>query len=364
MASYDEKIKEFEEEIKKTQYNKATQHHIGLIKAKIAKLREKAEAGSKKSAGKGYSVKKSGDATVIMVGYPSVGKSTLLNALTDADSEVGSYDFTTLDVIPGLLEYEGARIQVLDVPGVVKGAASGTGRGKEVLSVMRSADLVMIIVDVNHPGHYDLLMKEIRDAGLRINEEKPDVKITKKARGGLSIASTVKLTKVNKETIKAVLNEFRIVNADVVIRSNITIDQLIDSIEANKIYLPGIAVLNKVDLISEKKLSELNKKFRDSINVSAKNNTNIDKLKGAIFSKLDLIRIYCKQAGKEADLNVPLIMKKNATVEDMCIKLHRDFITKFKFVRIWGKSAKFPGQSFLNLKHRLEDKDVVELHMR
>ena len=67
--------------------------------------------------------------------------------ITSAESEVGSYDFTTLDVIPGMLQHRLINLQVLDVPGLVSGAASGKGRGKEVLAVVRIADLVMILVD-------------------------------------------------------------------------------------------------------------------------------------------------------------------------------------------------------------------------
>ena len=51
MVNYKEKIKELEEEIKKTKYNKATQHHIGLVKAKIAILKEKQTSRSSKKTG-------------------------------------------------------------------------------------------------------------------------------------------------------------------------------------------------------------------------------------------------------------------------------------------------------------------------
>ena len=97
-----EKIANFEEELRTTKYNKRTQGAVGLLKAKIARLKdEQRKRASKGKKGEGYSVRKSGDATVILVGFPSVGKSTLLNSITKADSPVGSYKFTTLSVIPG-----------------------------------------------------------------------------------------------------------------------------------------------------------------------------------------------------------------------------------------------------------------------
>ena len=70
-----------------------------------------------------------------------------------------------------------------------------------------------------------------------------------------------------------------------------------------------------------------------------------------------------KEPGKEPDLDIPLIIAKKSTVRDVCSKLHKDFISKFKFCRIWGESAKFPGQK-QSLKHILKDKDILEIHLR
>jgi len=364
MVDYEARLKEFEDELRKTPYNKATQHSIGLLKAKISKLRDKIQTrASKGGGGYSYSVRKSGDASVVLVGYPSVGKSTLLNAITNAESETGDYSFTTLDVIPGLLEYNHAQIQILDVPGILKGAALGKGRGKEVLSVMRSSDMAIFLIDINNPEHYKILQKEVHDAGLRINKVKPDVKIKKKSKGGLNIGTTVKLTKLTKKTAESILREYKLNNADVVIRTDISADELIDMIEDNKHYIPGLTVLTKIDIVSRKKLKEIEKIIKPDLSVSAEKNINIEKLKKLIYFKLDFMRVYCKEVRKKADLEIPLIIKKNSSVRDMCQKLHRDFIKNFKYVRVWGKSAKFPGQR-LSLKHKLKDKDIVEIHIR
>ncbi|MBI1970761.1 GTP-binding protein [Candidatus Woesearchaeota archaeon] len=364
MPDYDVQIQELEKELASMQYNKRTQHHYGLVRAKIAKLREtqqKRSSGGKK--GEGYAVKKSGDATVILIGFPSAGKSTLLNALTGTKSAVAAYAFTTLTVIPGLLEYRHAKIQILDVPGIVHGAASGRGRGKEVLAVMRTADLCIIILDVNHPDHLPALQKEIYDAGLRLNQRFPDVKIAKKSRGGVDIASTVLLNAIDTETCTGILKEFRIFNADVVIREDITVDQFIDVVEANKKYLPAIVVINKMDMVDKKTLDAVQKKTRADLCISAEHHHHIEELKELIFQKLAFIRVYCKEQRKKADLDVPMIMLKGSTISDMCSKLHRDFVAKFKYARVWGASAKFPGQKH-HLPHILVDGDVVELHIR
>lgn len=90
---------------------------------------------------------KSGDARVVMIGFPSVGKSTLLNKITKTESETGAYEFTTLTCIPGKIEYNGASIQLLDLPGIIEGASQGKGRGRQVVAVARTADLILMMLD-------------------------------------------------------------------------------------------------------------------------------------------------------------------------------------------------------------------------
>jgi small GTP-binding protein len=365
MGSIEDQIAELEAQILKTQYNKATQHHIGLVKAKIAQLREKGEKQSKSSggAGEGYQVRKTGDGTVILLGFPSTGKSTLLNTLCGTESEVAAYAFTTLTCIPGMLNYKHAKIQILDVPGIVRGASTGRGRGKEVLAVMRNADMCMFVVDVLRPQELEVIRHEAENVGIRFNTRRPDVKIKRTARDGIKIAKTVKMTKLDDETIKAVLKEFRINNADVLIREDITVDQFIDCIEDNKKYMPAIAVFNKMDLVAPERLEAIRNEYHPDIFISAQKKEHIGELRELIYTKLDLMSIFMKEPGKEADMDVPMIMFRNATIRDVCEKLHKDFVAKFKFARVWGKSAKFGGQK-LSLNHHLKDGDVIEIHLK
>ncbi|MBS3164428.1 GTP-binding protein [Candidatus Woesearchaeota archaeon] len=357
------RVEEFEEELRKTKYNKATQHHVGLLKAKIARLKDEELHKSSGGKGEGYAVRKTGDGTVIMLGYPSVGKSTLLNAITNAESKVGAYDFTTLDVIPGLMLHNHAKIQVLDVPGIVHGAASGRGRGREVLSVVRSADLVLMLLDVFHPGHLRVLQQELYDSGVRANTSRPDVKISRKMRGGISMASTVPQRHMDRETLETVLREYRLMNCDVVLRSEVTVEEFIDCILGNRIYLPAIVVLNKVDMVPAQKAREVAEACKVDIMVSAQLGTNLAELKELIFTRMRLMRVYLKQIGKKPDMDEPVIMRQGCTVQDVCTRLHRDFVAKFKFSRVWGPSSRFPGQKRM-LPHVLRDQDVLEVHLR
>lgn len=357
--SVSRQIREIEEELARTKYNKATQGHIGRQKAKLARLREQKTSQSRRSAGLGYGIKKEGHATVVLVGFPSVGKSTLLNRISNAESRVGSYDFTTLKVVPGVMEINGARIQVLDIPGIIEGVSSGKGRGREVLSIARSADLVVLVVDAEKPEQLDVLRKELEQSGFRLDQERPDVKITKRSGGGLDIGSAVRLTKMGLAEAKEVMREFRILNAEVVIREDIDADQLVDCIMDNRSYVRSIVAINKADKISSGEKDFLRKRFRGCVLVSAELGTGIDHLRRTMWKRLELMRIYMKKIGSEPDMEEPVIIRKGSTVKNVAEDIRKSW-GRAKYARVWG-SSKFDGQR-LGLDYVLKDRDIVEIH--
>ena len=362
-----EKIKAIEDEIHKTQINKATEFHIGLLKAKMARLRREMNEnthGKTVSTGgenTGFDVRKAGDATVVLIGLPSVGKSTLLNTLTNAKSRVASYQFTTLTAVPGIMEYRGARIQILDLPGIIEGAAAGRGIGKRVLSVARNADLVLIVLDVFQPHHLGILKNELAEIGIKIDQKPPNVIVEKTSIGGVSVNILVP-TKLTQNFIKEILRISGVHNGRITIReTDLTEDQLIDVLNGNRIYVNSLTVLNKIDLVNQGFVREVQSKIGNNfIPISADANINIDALKEAIYQRLDFIRIYMRPKRGETDYQEPMIIRNGSTVADVCSKVHRNMIKDFRFAQIWGRSAKFDGQK-VGLDHILRDEDVLTI---
>jgi ribosome-interacting GTPase 1 len=361
-----EKIKKIEEDMRRTQVNKKTEHHIGLLRAKLAKLRaELEEQHARKSGSKlGFDVRKSGDATVVLIGLPSVGKSTLLNRLTNAKSKVAAYQFTTLDVVPGVMEHGGARIQILDLPGIIKGASSGKGLGRRVLAVARSADLILFVVDVFQPEARGLLERELRTTGIRVDESPPNVVIEKVDSGGISVASQAKMTKMSETLVKDILRVYDINGARVLIREDIDDQQLIDVLAGNRVYVPSLTAMNKIDLVNAGFTGELTRKLPYRfVPISAESDVNVQALKEEIYRKLDFVRIYMRRRTGETDFEEPMVVRGGATIGDVCDKVHRGMKDEFRYAQVWGKSVKFGGQR-VGMAHRLMDQDVLTIITR
>ncbi len=358
-----EKIQAIKDEMAKTQINKATEHHVGLLKAKLAKLKREQEELKSKSSGSsiGFDVKRTGDATVVLIGLPSVGKSTLLNRLTGAKSAVASFKFTTTTVVPGMMEHRGAKIQILDLPGIIKGASTGKGLGKRVLAVAKSADLVLLILDVFQPYHEDVIRTELANIGIRLDQKPPNIVIEKTSDGGISVSQQVKLTKMSVGLMKDILRVYGINSARVLVREDIDSEQLTDFISGNRTYVESLMLVNKIDLVNQGFLNELQSNLKAKIiPISADADININALEDKIYEKLDFIRIYMRPKGGETDYKEPLITRNGSTLLEICNKLHRDLKKEFRYGLVWGKSVKFGGQR-VGLHHCLQDEDVLTI---
>ncbi len=363
MVSIEEKIKEIEEEIRKTPKNKGTEVHLAKLKSKLAALKELArERKSGKRGSSHQGIRKQGNATVSMVGFPSVGKSSLLNILSNAESKIGDYAFTTTSVVPGMMFYKGAYIQLFDLPGIIENASKGYGMGREILSYARVSDLIMIVLDGSKDIDYQLetIKKELHDAHFRINKKKPDIQIIKKSHGGLEIFIAPHIN-ITQEEVKEIAYEFNVHNADIIIRDAENIEDIYDAFFSNRVYVKAIVVVNKIDLLSKEEVERLKEEHKDWIFISTKTKDGIEKLKERIFNELGIIRIYTKkplQKITEVDKNHPLILKDPASVKDVAEKLN--LLKRFKYAKIWGKSVKFDGQK-VGLDHILKDEDIIEI---
>ena len=313
-----QKILEIEAEMARTQKNKATEGHLGLLKAKLAKLRrEQVETVMRSggSKGEGFDVIKSGDSRIGLIGFPSVGKSTLLCKLTDTYSEIQEREFTTLTCIPGVIKYRGSKLQLLDLPGIIEGAKDGKGKGRQVIGVARTCNLILVVLDAVQPlTHKRIIEAELEGVGIRLNRNKPDIdiKISHKG-GGLMINRTVNSdVRMTDETITNIAKEYKLNNAEICFRGKCGVDDLIDAIEGNRVYIPALYVINKID----------------------------------------------KQV---PDYEEPVILlRKKRTVADFCNKIHRSLVRDLKYAIVWGSSVKIQPQK-VGKDHVLNDEDVIQI---
>jgi len=347
----------------RTQKNKATSSHLGMLKAKLAKLRRELiePKGGGGKTGEGFDVQKTGDARIGFVGFPSVGKSTLLSNLAGVYSEVAAYEFTTLTTVPGVIRYKGAKIQLLDLPGIIEGAKDGKGRGKQVIAVARTCNLILLVLDVLKPLHHKkILEKELEGFGIRLNKKPPNISLRIKEKGGINLTTVVPQSILDADMVKSIMGEFRICNADITLREDATEDDLIDVIEGNRVYVPCLYVLNKIDQISIEEL-DIIYTIPHCVPISAHHKWNFDDLLEKLWNYLALVRIYTKPKGQLPDYTAPVVLRDNrTTVENFCDNLHKSLMKNFKYALVWGSSVKYQPQK-VGREHTLNDEDVVQI---
>ncbi|KAK8038169.1 hypothetical protein PG994_014936 [Apiospora phragmitis] len=390
MVNITEKIKEIEDEMRRTQKNKAT----GISDRKLARLRAQLlepGPGAGGGGGAGFDVSKSGDARIALVGFPSVGKSTFLSKVTKTRSEVASYAFTTLTAIPGVLEYGGAEIQLLDLPGIIEGASEGKGRGRQVISAAKTSDLILMVLDATKKAEQRALLEaELEAVGIRLNREPPyvfepnwppfprkplsskiltkrglsfllirNIYLKPKKAGGMKINFQSTPKNLDEKMVYNILKDYKMLNCEVLIRDDeATVDDLIDVImKDHRKYIKCLYVYNKIDSVS---LDFLDKLAREphTVVMSCEDDLGIQDVVDRCWKELALIRIYTKRKGDDPDFSEALIVRKDSTIEDVCDRIHRTLKDSYKYALVWGASARHIPQR-VGLGHLVADEDVV-----
>lgn len=137
---------------------------------------------------------------------------------------------------------------------------------------------------------------------------------------------------------------------DIILRCDATEDDIIDLIEGNRIYVPAIYVLNKIDQISIEEL-DIIYKVPHCVPISAHHKWNFDDLLEKLWSYLKLVRIYTKPKGQLPDYSAPVVLTQGkSSVEDFCNKIHRAILQDFKYALVWVRFL-----SFLEYSHRWID---------
>lgn len=248
--------------------------------------------------------------------------------MTPAKSETAAYEFTTVTCIPGILYYNDAKIQLLDLPGIIEGASEGKGKGKQVIAVARSSDMILMVLDAQKwAEEMPKLTRELESVGIRLNKEKPDISIRKISSGGCMLNSTVKLTKIDEKMVQNIMHEYKIHNCEVLFRGDYDVDDLIDVIEGNRRYIKCVYVFNKIDMISMEEVDYLSR-LPDTVAISCKLGVGYDLLLKNIWAHLGLVRIYTKKQGCPPKFAEPIILSASrggATIENALQYIHAVF---------------------------------------
>ena len=311
-STTEEKIEALQEMLAVIPKHKGTEKIQADIKRRLSKFREEGERKSKASRFNPFFVEKQGAGQTVLVGYPNVGKSSLLAALTRAKPKIADFPFTTSVPLAGMMPYKDILIQLVDTPPLSDGVAP-TG----LLNVLRGGDLILVVVDASS----DDCLEQLEET-LSFLIEKRIIK--KPATEG---------TPENETT-------------------------------GERKYIPCLLVINKLDLPKSEDNVEILKELMPEtsfVGTSTLEEKKLNSLKEQIYSNLDIIRVYTKAPGKQPDMNTPFVLKNGDTVLDLAYNIHRDFPKLLKNARVWG-SSKYEGQSVAR-DYIAEEGDVVELNV-
>jgi hypothetical protein len=184
--------------------------------------------------------------------------------------------------------------------------------------------------------------------------------VTPGDRGGLTIASTTRLTHLAGGVATEIAREFGLHNGAIVFREDATADQLIDALAGNRVYIPAILAVNKSDQLNPTERERMRRDLAPyvPIFVSARTGEAADEVIDRIGEALRFLRVYVKPPGRPPDRDEPVILRDGSTIASLLDRLPGDLKRSFRAAQIWGPSARFPGQT-VGRDHVLRDEDVV-----
>lgn len=290
--------------------HKGTDHLKAGLRAKMAQLMEEIEHPRRIGGGQvqPFSLRKEGAGQAVLIGLPNVGKSQLLATLTGAGAKVADYPFTTKTPVPGMLQFENVRIQLVDTP-----AINDRDMQTRLFSLLRNSDVLILVVDLcaDPLQQAQEAITELQNWGYKLlgKDEVPDPEEPRVQKRVVLVGS--------KGDEEGALDQFELLQAQYGSRFPVVL-------------------------------------------VSALEEVGLEELAQKVFKALDKVRVYTKAPGGEPDYNYPIVLTAGSTVEDAAEHLHKDWKRKLKYAVLWG-SGKFEGQR-VGRDYVLADGDVIELH--
>jgi ribosome-interacting GTPase 1 len=368
-----EKLQKMQEFLSCVPQHKGTLKLRGQIKKKMAVLRKELAEKKQKRAARGgpkFFIEKEGAAQVALLGVTKAGKSCLLSAVTNANVLVSTAPYATREPVPSIMEFEDVQFQIVEAPALMEGSADGRAWGLQTLAVARNADGLILMVDLagDPVAQLELVLGELEKARVLVSRPKGRVDIDRRYAGAsLRIILVGKLVGCTMRQVEALLRSYRITDAFVKISGEVSLDDVEDAVFESTTYRPAVIVANKLDLPGAVANLRLLKTYVGGkipiVAVSCEKRLGLEKLGGALFEALGVMRVYTKEPGHREVSKNPFTLKKGATLLDLARSIHTDFTRDFAFAKVWSKRLAFSPQK-VGLGFVLADGDVVEIHVR
>ena len=372
--SLEQRIIELRKLISLAPRHKGAERMRGDYRKKLAKLRAEVEKRKdqdrtrKSSAGAEEGViRKEGAGQVCLIGLTNCGKSSLINAVSNAEFDVGDYPFTTAIPTPAMLTLEDINIQLIELPGIFKGSHEA-GIGRQALGVARNTDCIALVIDLSRDidTQMEVILEELNRARIRLNKEKTAVRVERVGLGGLMIYG-VQNYQGNTDELYEYLEARRVTNIIVRLQKPATFQQFVDAMDSSVAYVRALVIATKGDTPgSEERFAELQDKYGkrfDIVPISAERGENLDGMSWALYEHLDILRVYTKIPGKKREMK-PIVLPEGSVVEDAAMKVHKElFVERFRNAVIIRDNDKIKRRQ-VGLSYPLKDGDVLQLMHR